>query len=86
MSIAIESTAATPTVRSAPGIKLVRAAPRLWRVVATGGRVIGHLREVSAPSGVRYRAERFHAATRVFRALGEFWSPDDAVDCLRFAR
>jgi hypothetical protein len=28
----------------------------------------------------------FHAPSRAFRDLGEFWSVDDAVECVMFAR
>jgi hypothetical protein len=75
-----------PVLRFGTPVRLVRAAPALWRVADPGGRVIGHLEAVAAPGGTRYRARRFHAASRMFRDLGDFWSADDAIDCLRFAR
>lgn len=77
-----------PTPTLAPGVplRLADAAPALWRVIDRSGRVIGHLQALAQGSGVRYRARRFHAASRAFLELGEFWSVDDAVDCLRFAR
>jgi hypothetical protein len=67
-------------------VRLAPAAPSLWRVVDTAGRVIGHLQALADDAGVRYRARRFHSTTRAFRDLGDFWSADDAIDCLRFAR
>jgi vacuolar-type H+-ATPase subunit B/Vma2 len=67
-------------------IRLSAAAPALWRVIDGSGRVIGHLQAVAAGAGIRYRARRFHPASRAFRELGEFWSAGDAIDCLRFAR
>ena len=73
---------ATPTI-SARGVTLVRAAEELWRVQATGARILGHLRLAVTPLGVRYRAERLHLPTGSFRLVGEFWSPDDAVAALR---
>lgn len=85
MTMTIERPVAAPVLRRTSGTRLVGAGPRLWRVVA-GALVIGHLRAVPHPGGLRYRAERFHSGARTFRALGEFWSADDAVDCLRFAR
>ncbi|HET6300306.1 hypothetical protein [Microbacterium sp.] len=69
-----------------PGIRLVPAGPALWRVLDRSGRAIGHLQAVLKPEGVAWRARRFHRLTRELRDLGDFWSPDDAVDCLRFAR
>lgn len=62
---------------------LVRAGVALWRVHASPSRVIGHLRALPTDRGVRYRAERLHLATGVFRLVGDFWSPDDAIAALR---
>ncbi|MFT4229765.1 MAG: hypothetical protein QM602_05690 [Microbacterium sp.] len=73
----------TPVLHAPQGIRLVRAADDLWRVLAPGGRVIGHLQAVTHPLGLRYRARRYHAATGRFRDLGDFWSPDEATACLR---
>jgi hypothetical protein len=67
-------------------VRLAGAAPSLWRVIDSGGRVIGHVQALAQSDGVRFRARRFRAATRAFMDLGEFWSVDDAIDCLRFAR
>lgn len=63
---------------------LVRAADHLWRVLDSSGRVLGHLRIVADPLGLRYRAERLHLATGTFRTVGEFWRADDAVQTLRY--
>lgn len=62
---------------------LVRAAAHLWRVQDRTGRVLGHLRIIADPLGMRYRAERLHLATGAFRLVGDFWSADDAVAALR---
>lgn len=75
-----------PPLERPGGFRLTGAGPALWRVLDASGRVIGHLQAVAHSQGVRYRARRFHTATRAFRDLGDFWSADDAVDCLRFAR
>jgi hypothetical protein len=79
---------ALPAPRLAPRIRehLVAAAPSLWRVLRPDGRVIGHVQQVAQPDGVRFRARRFHAASHEFRDLGDFWTADDAVECLRFTR
>lgn len=63
---------------------LTRAAENLWRVQDAQERIIGHLRALWHPLGVRYRAERLNLATGTFRSIGEFWSPDDAVSALRY--
>ena len=39
---------------------LVRASAHLWRVHDARERVLGHLRLIPDPLGVRYRAERLH--------------------------
>ncbi|HKP07397.1 MAG TPA: hypothetical protein VJU58_09115 [Microbacterium sp.] len=87
MSTAVETLASgTPLLAPRTGMRLVAAAPSLWRVLEPGGRVIGHLQEVAQSGGTRFRARRYNPAAHAFRDLGEFWSADDAVECLRFAR
>jgi hypothetical protein len=75
-----------PAVAPGNGLRLLAAAPALWRVVDATGVVVGHLQALAQDTGTRYRAQRFHAVSRSFRALGEFWTADEAVECLRFAR
>ncbi|MFB7891294.1 hypothetical protein ACFC1I_03735 [Microbacterium sp. NPDC056044] len=79
-------TSSTPLPISRTRMRLVPAAPSLWRVLEPGGRVIGHLQEVAQAGGTRFRARRYSAAAHAFRDLGDFWSADDAVECLMFAR
>jgi hypothetical protein len=74
------------TLTSRTSLRLAPAAPGRWRVVESTGRIIGHLDALPHPGGARYRARRYHAPTRAFRDIGDFWSPDDAVDALRFTR
>ncbi|WP_261164084.1 hypothetical protein [Microbacterium sp. Marseille-Q6965] len=76
---------ATPPLRD-PRERLVRAAADLWRVVAHNERVIGHVRVVGDPLGLRYRAERLHRATGAFIDFGAFWTADEAVAALRHSR
>lgn len=75
---------ASPALTS-PREHLVRASDHLWRVLDRSDRVLGHLRIVADPSGLRYRAERLHLATGSFRVVGEFWRADDAVSVLRYS-
>ena len=86
MRLTPERQIATPTPAPGVPVRLAPAAPSLWRVIDRGGRVIGHLQALTESSGIRYRARRFQATTRAFLELGEFWSADDAIDCIRFAR
>lgn len=85
MSIVIES-ADPPSIAAGVPVRLAEAAPSLWRVIDRSGRVIGHLQALALGGDIRYRARRFHASTRTLIDLGDFWSPDDAIECLRFAR
>ncbi|PCE13686.1 hypothetical protein AUC47_07740 [Microbacterium sp. SZ1] len=68
---------------SSPHEHLVRASAHLWRVQDVRGRVLGHLRILADPLGLRYRAERLHLPTGTFRLVGDFWRADDAVAALR---
>ena len=76
----------TPRLAPRSRVRLVPAAPSLWRVLEPDGLVIGHLQEVAESGGIRFRARRLHPESHTFRDLGDFWSADDAVECLRFAR
>lgn len=62
---------------------LVRASDHLWRVQGAAGRILGHLRVIADPLGIRYRAERLHLASGRFRLIGDFWGADAAVEALR---
>jgi hypothetical protein len=73
-----------PTPRlSSSRERLLRASDHLWRVQDKDGHVLGHLRIISEPRGIRYRAERLQLATGSFRLVGDFWNADDAVYALR---
>jgi hypothetical protein len=85
MTLTFQSSSATPHLSRAINVRLVPAGPLLWRIV-DHGRAIGHLQAVREGADLRYRARRFHAPSRAFRDLGEFWSVDDAVECVIFAR
>ncbi|MCW3494332.1 hypothetical protein [Microbacterium sp. SSM24] len=79
-------TIAPPKIPSGVPVRLLEAAPSLWRVVDRRGVVIGHLQALAKGGAIQYRARRFHATSRAFLDLGDFWSLSDALDCLRFAR
>lgn len=87
MTNILESTdLARPRVSARARVRLEPAAPGLWRVRDSAGIVIGHLQAVTELGGTRFRARRFHTGTHSFRDLGDFWSADDAVECLRLGR
>ncbi|ALJ20273.1 hypothetical protein [Microbacterium sp. No. 7] len=69
-----------------PNATLIAVGERRWRVLDRRGRVLGHLERHAQSDDIRFRAQRFHAPTRSFRTIGEFWSADEAVECLRLSR
>lgn len=68
----------------AKGIRLVQLNDELWRVTRPDGDVLGYVESFTEPRGVRYRSKRLVPLQKQFIVRGEFWSFDDAVDCLRF--
>jgi len=77
----------TPSrLRSGNELRLAPIGDGRWRVLGPNGLITGHIDARAALSGVRYRARRYHAPSRAFVDLGEFWSIDDAIDCLRYSR
>ncbi|MEO6941645.1 MAG: hypothetical protein ABI238_02865 [Terrimesophilobacter sp.] len=66
------------------GIRLVQLHEDLWRVTRVDGDVLGYVEGYDEPRGRRFRSKRLIPLQKRFVALGEFWSFDDAVDCLRF--
>lgn len=68
------------------GVRLLPVGSARWRVVARDGVVAGHLEARGDGAARRFRARRFHAATGAFRDVGEFWSAEEAVECLRLYR
>ncbi|MEQ6898285.1 hypothetical protein [Microbacterium sp. KR10-403] len=75
-----------PRLRAGLGLHLIAIGENRWRLVDAAGLIVGHVDTFTEARGIRYRALRYHPATRMFRELGAFWSLDDAVDCLRYAR
>ncbi|MFJ6652509.1 hypothetical protein ACIQLJ_06920 [Microbacterium sp. NPDC091313] len=66
--------------------RLQRVGEGRWRLSHGSGLVIGHLSVRATDSGWRFAAERFDARARAFRRVGEFWSSDEALECLRLSR
>jgi hypothetical protein len=67
-------------------VRMVRVSDRLWRALGADGLILGHLRATGAGSQVRYEALRLCVSAGCFRAIGTFWRPDEAVECLRLSR
>lgn len=64
------------------GLRLVAVRDSLWRVIARDDRIVGHLERLDTAEGSRYLAKRFITSRASFASLGEFWSADEAIDCL----
>ncbi len=73
-----------PLIRVRRDINLVQLHDDLWRVTRADGDVLGYVESYLEEQGRRFRSKRLIARQRRFVPLGEFWSFDDAVDCLRF--
>ena len=82
MTVATHSPAPRLT-RSTP-VHLQPASSGLWRVLDAHGQILGHLERAGDEGEGRWRARRLNPLRRQFQSLGEFWSPDDAVDCIRY--
>lgn len=78
----------TPTAASTTrhGLRLVAAGAQLWRVIDRAGRIVGHVRADGEPDALRFHALRYSTRVRRFFEVGRFWSLDDAVSCLHYAR
>ena len=66
------------------GVALIQLHDELWRVTRPSGDVLGYVESFLDPRGRRYRSKRLIPLQKRFINIGEFWSFDDAVDCLRF--
>ncbi len=75
-----------PAITAPAWARLMRVARDRWRVTDRAGRIVGHVHAVPTARGWRFAAERFSPAARAFRPIGEFWRPDEAMECLRYAR
>lgn len=84
MSITISTARFAPHLETTVRERLLPVSENTWRVIATDGRVLGQIRAVPSAAGTRFQARRFDAAVAGFREVGEFWSPDEACDCLRW--
>jgi len=67
----------------AGGLTVIRLHDSLWRVTRAGGEVVGYVERFAEERGTRFRAKRLVVRQQRFVSIGEFWSMDDAVQCLR---
>jgi hypothetical protein len=79
----VDSTRIASPALVRPGIALTRLHNDLWRVTRPAGDVLGYVESFPTPGGERYRAKRLVPRQGRFLVDGEFWSMNDAVECLR---
>ena len=77
---------AAPRLRTGMGLRLTTIGEGRWRLVDAAGLIVGHIDTYTEARGTRYRALRYHPTARTMREIGAFWSLENAVDCLRYAR
>lgn len=78
--------AAVADAASRARLSAITVAPRLWRIADPWGRVIGHVQSIGDGDDRRFRAQRYRAELHAFRVLGDFWSCEQAVECVRLSR
>lgn len=73
-----------PTTFARRGLKAVPLHSGLLRVTRLDGTVLGYLEPLDEPQGERFRVKRMRMREQFgrFLILGEFWSLDEALDCL----
>lgn len=64
-------------------LEVLQVNDALWRVTRRSGAVIGYVEGVPSEAGIRFRAKRYLPPSRRFLAEGEFWTMQDALECLR---
>lgn len=74
-----------PARTDAARAHLVPVGLRRWRVVDRGGRIIGHLDDLTEGAEPRFRASRYRRASASLVSIGEFCRRDDAIDALQYA-
>jgi hypothetical protein len=94
MSTTLPRFAAHPrsdAARTRRGIACIELNNGLWRITRDNGAVLGYIEQLAAADSHegggknRFQAKRLRPTGRSFVSAGEFWSFDDAVDCLRFS-
>lgn len=87
-TVTARTTARTTTTVTPTGARArtetVPVGDSLWRVIRTGGDLLGYIDRIATSDGDRFRVRRMLTTQRRFIAVGEFWQFDDALDCFRF--
>ena len=69
-----------PVTLSPVPLSPLRAEAPAWRVLSSGGRLIGYIDAHAASEGLRYRASRMAGAGLRKQPIGEFWQLDAALE------
>jgi hypothetical protein len=78
----VDTTRSASATLVRPGIAITRLHNNLWRITRPAGDVLGYVESFPTAAGERYRAKRLVARQGRFLVDGEFWSMNDAVECL----
>ena len=78
----VDTTRSASATLMRPGIAITRLHNGLWRITRPAGDVLGYVESFPTAAGERYRAKRLVARQGRFLVDGEFWSMNDAVECL----
>ncbi|MFZ7088210.1 hypothetical protein [Curtobacterium sp. RRHDQ10] len=73
-----------PVARNRGLLQVLDVRDDLSRVMRADGAILGYVDRIDVVGGPAYCARRYIAAERRFVDLPAVWSPDDAVDMLRF--
>ncbi len=71
-------------ITTTPRTETIPVGDALWRVIRTGGELLGYIDRIATPDGDRFRVRRMLSTQRRFIPIGEFWRFDDALGCFRF--
>jgi hypothetical protein len=82
-SVLSHPTTIDPVPLERAGIALVKLRGDLWRMTRATGEVLGYVEQFPTSAGERFRAKRLLTRQGRFVVDGEFWSVNDAIECLR---
>jgi len=80
--LGLRPTPAYPVQRA--GVQVVPLANLRWRVTRGQGQVLGYVDEVEVADAPRWQSKRMRHGTAQMVVLGEFDSPGDALDMVRW--
>jgi hypothetical protein len=65
------------------GVRSIPLRGGRWRVTRDSGAILGYVERVESGDGLRWQSSRMTTSARI-QPLGDFATPEDALDVLRF--